>query len=156
MIIDCHGHYTTAPATHEGWRKAQIDAGGDGKAMRDVADPAIGDDEIRESLENTQLRLQRERGTDLTIFSPRAGGMGHHIGTAEMSRQWARRCNDLIKRVCDLNPRNFAPGLPASAVAGGIAHGMHPRTCPLRRGDGPSSAATSIQIPAAATGPIRR
>jgi len=105
MIIDCQGHYTTTPPQHEGWRKAQIDA----KGNPGIEAPAISDDEIRESLENVQLRLQRERGTDLTIFSPRAGGMGHHIGTEEMSRQWARNCNDLIRRVCDLYPDNFAP-----------------------------------------------
>ena len=105
MIIDCHGHYTSAPAAHEGWRKQQIDTGGD----LDADGPVIQDDEIRESLEANQLRLQRERGTDLTIFSPRAGGMGHHIGTEAMSIQWSRICNNLIKRVCDLYPQNFAP-----------------------------------------------
>jgi 4-oxalmesaconate hydratase len=26
MIIDCHGHYTTAPKQHEAWRQAQIEA----------------------------------------------------------------------------------------------------------------------------------
>ena len=26
MIIDCHGHYTTAPRQHEGWRAQQIEA----------------------------------------------------------------------------------------------------------------------------------
>ncbi|ESR24889.1 amidohydrolase family protein [Lutibaculum baratangense] len=109
MIIDCHGHYTTAPAQHEGWRKMQIDCHGDMARMRGQEGPVISDDEIRESLEKTQLRLQRERGTDLTIFSPRAGGMGHHVGTEEMSRQWSRICNDLIRRVCDLYPDNFAP-----------------------------------------------
>ena len=25
MIIDCHGHYTTAPKTLEDWRRRQID-----------------------------------------------------------------------------------------------------------------------------------
>jgi 4-oxalmesaconate hydratase len=105
MIIDCHGHYTSAPAAHEGWRKQQIDTGGD----LDAEGPVIHDDEIRESLEANQLRLQRERGTDLTIFSPRAGGMGHHIGTEAMSIQWSRICNNLVKRVCDLYPQNFAP-----------------------------------------------
>lgn len=105
MIIDCHGHYTSAPAAHEGWRKQQIDTGGD----LDADGPVIQDDEIRESLEANQLRLQRERGTDFTIFSPRAGGMGHHIGTEAMSIQWSRICNNLIKRVCDLYPQNFAP-----------------------------------------------
>lgn len=24
MIIDCHGHYTTAPASHDAFRKQQI------------------------------------------------------------------------------------------------------------------------------------
>ena len=26
MIIDCHGHYTTSPRQHEGWRQRQIEA----------------------------------------------------------------------------------------------------------------------------------
>lgn len=109
MIIDCHGHYTTAPAQHEAWRKQQIDAKGDLSQVGGRESAEISDDEIRESLETTQLRLQRERGIDLTIFSPRAGGMGHHIGTEKMSQQWSRVCNNLIKRVCDLYPKNFAP-----------------------------------------------
>ena len=45
----------------------------------------ITDDQIRESLEGAQLKLQRERGTDVTIFSPRASAMAHHIGTATTS-----------------------------------------------------------------------
>ena len=109
MIIDCHGHYTTAPPAHEAWRRMQIDCNGDRAKLAGKETPVISDDEIRESLENTQLRLQRERGTDLTVFSPRAGGMGHHVGTEDMSHQWARVCNDLIRRVCDLYPQNFAP-----------------------------------------------
>jgi hypothetical protein len=32
----------------------------------------IGDDELRESIEANQLRLMRERGLDMTVFSPRA------------------------------------------------------------------------------------
>jgi len=40
--------------------------------------PKISDDQIRDSLENAQLKLQRARGTDLTIFSPRASAMAHH------------------------------------------------------------------------------
>ena len=70
---------------------------------------SISDDEIRESLEGAQLKLQRERGTDLTIFSPRASWMGHHIGNANTSRFWSEHCNELIRRVCDLYPANFAP-----------------------------------------------
>ncbi|MFT5539345.1 MAG: 4-oxalmesaconate hydratase, partial [Alphaproteobacteria bacterium] len=81
---------------------------------------AISDDEIRESVEGAQLKLQRERGTDLTIFSPRASGMAHHLGNDTTSRYWAELCNDMIYRVCGLYPDNFigvcqlpqSPGVP--------------------------------------------
>ena len=67
----------------------------------------MSDDEIRESIEGNQLKLQRERGTDLTIFSPRASGMGHHIGDESVSLEWSQICNDLIARVVSLYPKNF-------------------------------------------------
>jgi 4-oxalmesaconate hydratase len=113
MIIDCHGHYTTAPPQLEAWRALQLD----GKAP---AAPQISDDELRESLEKAQLKLQRERGADMTIFSPRASKMEHHVGTAEISLQWSRVCNDLIHRIVTLYPKNFvgvcqlpqSPGVP--------------------------------------------
>jgi 4-oxalmesaconate hydratase len=107
MVIDCHGHYTTAPKQVEAWRKNQI-AGLDNPALNPAEGPAISDDQIRESLETAQLKLQRERGTDLTIFSPRASTMAHHIGNAKTSLEWSRVCNDLIHRVCALYPNNFA------------------------------------------------
>jgi 4-oxalmesaconate hydratase len=102
VIIDCHGHYTTAPKALFEWRKRQV-AGSDPGPLK------ISDDEIRESLEGAQLRIQRERGTDLTFFSPRAGSMEHHVGDAAISAAWSRECNDLIHRVCTLYPKNFAP-----------------------------------------------
>ncbi len=84
----------------------------------------ISDDQIRESLEGAQLKLQRERGTDVTIFSPRASAMAHHIGNATTSANWSRQCNDLIHRVCELYPSNFvgvcqlpqSPGVPPENV----------------------------------------
>jgi 4-oxalmesaconate hydratase len=109
MIIDCHGHYTTAPAPLGAYREAQRTALATDPAhigARGVV--AISDDEIRESLEGAQLALQRERGTDLTLFSPRASWMGHHIGNIHTSIHWTEHCNDLIRRVCDLYPDNFA------------------------------------------------
>ncbi|HSD53125.1 MAG TPA: amidohydrolase family protein [Burkholderiales bacterium] len=107
MIIDCHGHYTTAPKQLEAWRKQQIaDLQKPGHAPVKGA-LKISDDEIRASLEAAQLRIQRERGTDLTIFSPRAMGMSHHIGNETTSRHWSEHCNDLIHRVCTLYPANF-------------------------------------------------
>ncbi len=126
MIIDCHGHYPTAPKALEGWRKRQIAALSDTSHAPAKGTLAISDDEIRDSLENTQLRLQRERGTDLTIFSPRASGMSHHIGDATASQHWSEHCNDLVHRVCTLYPRNFAgvcqlpqsPGVPPANCIG--------------------------------------
>jgi 4-oxalmesaconate hydratase len=124
MIIDCHGHYTTAPKQHEQWRQQQIEA--HSKGARAPGRPVITDDEIRDSIRNGQLRVQQERGTDLTIFSPRAAGMGHHLGDAGTSEAWAVACNDLIHRVCALFPDNFvgvcmlpqSPGVsPKTSVA---------------------------------------
>jgi 4-oxalmesaconate hydratase len=59
----------------------------------------ISDDEIRESIETGQFVKQRERGIDLTLFSPRAGSMEHHIGNAHVSEVWSR--------VCIVNPQLF-------------------------------------------------
>src|SRR2546422_9700641 len=93
MIIDCHGHYTTAPKELETYRQKQI---ADLKEPGRVASKgtlSIRDDQIRESIDKAQLKLQRERGTDVTIFSPRAAGMGHHIGNATTSLHWSQVCN---------------------------------------------------------------
>ena len=106
MIIDCHGHYTTAPDGLQAFRQAQI-AGLSDATLPAPDAPKITDEAIRASLENAQLRLMRERGTDLTIFSPRASAMGHHIGTQITSIAWSRACNDLIARVVQLYPHNF-------------------------------------------------
>jgi len=126
MIIDCHGHYTTAPAALEAWRKQQIAAIGDPSKAPSRDALVISDDEIRASLEGAQLKLQRERGTDVTIFSPRAAGMAHHVGDAATSRAWSEVCNDMIHRCVSLYPKNFvgvcqlpqSPGVaPANCVA---------------------------------------
>ncbi|MBN8840600.1 MAG: amidohydrolase [Sphingomonadales bacterium] len=106
MIIDCHGHYTTAPAAHNEWREAQKAAFKAGTAAPRY--PTITDDEIRETLEQNQLRLLRERGADMTIFSPRASAMAPHVGDEAVAIAWARANNDLIKRCVDLYPEIFA------------------------------------------------
>jgi 4-oxalmesaconate hydratase len=119
MIIDCHGHYTTAPEPHQAYREAQLARFIDPTLPPPVL-KSISDDEIRASLEANQLKLQRERGADLTIFSPRASAMAHHLGDEAISRDWTRACNDLIHRVVGLYPDNFigvcqlpqSPGVP--------------------------------------------
>jgi len=121
LIIDCHGHYTTAPDAHQKFRDQQL------AKLKDPLAPTptparISDDEIRETIEKNQLKLQKERGADVTIFSPRASAMAHHVGDEAVSQQWTRACNDLIKRVVDLYPENFvgvcqlpqSPGVPIS------------------------------------------
>src|ERR1700692_4878153 len=126
MIIDCHGHYTTAPGELEKFRDGQI-AGLQESARAPTGTTLdISDEQIRDSLEKAQLRLQRERGTDLTIFSPRASAMAHHIGDERVSQAWTRVCNDLIHRVVNLYPAKFvgvcqlpqSPGVsPANSAA---------------------------------------
>ena len=124
MIIDCHGHYTTAPAAHTAWRTAQQAAWTAGE--RPPPYPSISDDEIRESVDGSQLRLMAERGVDLTVFSPRASAMGHHFGDESVSAAWTVACNDLIARVVRLYPGKFAgvcqlpqsPGVPIARSIG--------------------------------------
>jgi 4-oxalmesaconate hydratase len=125
VIIDCHGHYTTAPAELQKYRDSQVAGLKDPAAKPAAANLKITDAQIRESLEGAQLRFQRERGTDLTIFSPRASAMAHHVGNETTSLNWSRACNDLIARVCSLYPENFvgvcqlpqSPGVPPAHSA---------------------------------------
>lgn len=124
MIIDCHGHFTTAPRQLEDWRDRQV-AALDGPGSAPSPDElAITDGDLRAAIEANQLRLMDERGTDLTIFSPRASFMAHHVGDFDVSSAWARICNDLVHRVSTLFPDRFAMGamLPQSP-------GVEPATC---------------------------
>ncbi|HUZ77079.1 MAG TPA: amidohydrolase family protein [Chloroflexota bacterium] len=122
MIIDVHGHYTTSPPGLQVYRGAQVTQLNDPRKGK----VNISDDEIRDSLENGQLKFQRERGTDLALFSPTAAGMGHHFGGPRISQYWSETCNELIQRVCALYPSNFigvcmlpqSPGVPpANCIA---------------------------------------
>ena len=123
-IIDCHGHYTTEPQDVLDWRKRQIAAIGDRSQTPSVDSLEVSDDQLRQSVEGAQLKLQRERGTSVTIFSPRASGMSHHIGDASVSAAWSRVSNDLIYRLTRLYPKNFIGvcQLPQSP-------GVEPKTC---------------------------
>ena len=105
MIIDCHGHYTTVPEPHNQWRVDQLAAFKAGQPSPEY--PEISDDVVRASIVDNQLRLIQERGSDLTIFSPRASHMGHHEGDQRISKEWTVHCNNMIKRVVDLFPETF-------------------------------------------------
>ena len=119
MIIDCHGHYTTAPDPHQDYRAAQMARLQD-PSLSEPQSAIISDDQIRESIELNQLKLLRERGADMTIFSPRASTMAHHLGDEQVSKTWTAACNNLIARVVELFPEQFigvcqlpqSPGVP--------------------------------------------
>jgi 4-oxalmesaconate hydratase len=119
MIIDCHGHYTTAPDPHQDYRAAQM-ARLQNPSLPEPQSAIISDDQIRESIELNQLKLLRERGADMTIFSPRASTMAHHVGDEQVSQTWTAACNNLIARVVELFPEQFigvcqlpqSPGVP--------------------------------------------
>jgi 4-oxalmesaconate hydratase len=124
LIIDAHGHFTTAPKPLEAWRLRQIASVADRTALPHAGELRIGDDELREALETNQLRQMRQRGHDLTIFSPRAIFMAHHVGDFQVSATWAAICNEVIHRVASLYPLHFAPAamLPQSP-------GVDPASC---------------------------
>ncbi len=109
MIIDCHGHFTTVPQSVRQWRARQLEETNSSAHPPSLARPQVSDDEIREAIENGQVRQQRERGYDMTLLSPIAGLMGHHLGNERTSLDWSEVANDVVRRVCDLFPDNFAP-----------------------------------------------
>ncbi|MET0704174.1 MAG: amidohydrolase family protein [Mycobacterium sp.] len=118
MIIDIHGHYTTAPHAHQEFRDSQL------AALTDPTRPAprpgrIGDDEIRESVELNQLRVLRERGGDVMLFSPKASAMEHHLPDQPTATAWARASNDLVHRVAELYPEAFVPVAQLPQTPGG-------------------------------------
>jgi 4-oxalmesaconate hydratase len=118
VIIDIHGHYTTAPPAHQEFRDAQLAALADPSLT--VPEPAlIPDDAIRESIEGNQLRILRERGGDLMVFSPKASGMEHHVPDPATAGAWASTSNDLVARVVELFPEHFAAVCQLPQTPGG-------------------------------------
>ena len=94
MIIDIHAHYTSAPPQLDAFR---------GRQVSELNRPRrgqlkISDEEIERSLQG-HFRQMRDRGIDKLIFSPRASGMGHEVGSELVSRYWTEVNNDLIDRV---------------------------------------------------------
>ena len=92
---------------HFGTNSSHFSAGKDTSLAKMAA---ISDDEIIDSIENNQLKLIKERGGDLTIFSPKASAMGQHQADLKTSIAWARESNNLIHRVCELFPKTSPPG----------------------------------------------
>jgi len=106
MIIDIHGHYTTEPQALHAFRDKQLAGLLDSARKPATTDLGISDEALVKSVA-PQLKFQKERGSDLTVFSPRASGMAHHVGSEAISAEWTRISNDLIHRICTLLPENF-------------------------------------------------
>lgn len=126
MIIDVHGHYTTVPPAVALWRARQVAAYEAGERLPRAEELDVTDDELRSSVASKQLQTMDERGCDVTLFSPRASKMEHHIGDLAVSTEWARVSNELVYRIAQLFPRRFysvamlpqSPGEdPSSSVA---------------------------------------
>jgi 4-oxalmesaconate hydratase len=118
LIIDIHGHYTTAPQELQDFRDAQL------ASLDDPTRPApevaqISDEALRESVERNQLRILRERGGDLMLLSPKASAMEHHVPDQSTATAWARTSNDLVYRVAQLYPDSFAPVAQLPQTPGG-------------------------------------
>jgi 4-oxalmesaconate hydratase len=126
-VIDIHGHFTTVPQAVRDFRQKQLAAVRDPSQAPSRAMLNVSDDQIRESVQQ-QLKFQRDRGTDVMLFSPTAGAMGHHLGNEATSLEWSQICNDMIHRVCTLYPTNFigvgqlpqSPGVSPKNCAGEI------------------------------------
>ncbi len=126
MIIDCHGHYTTAPKALETWRNQQIAGIKDPALMPKVADLKISDDELRESIETNQLRLMKERGSDLTHLLARAPASWRTTSaTSTYQPTWAAICNELCYRVSPAVPRPLRRPPPCCRNRPGV----DPATC---------------------------
>ncbi|MFJ8112023.1 amidohydrolase family protein [Streptomyces sp. NPDC096132] len=107
MAIDCHGHFTTEPPAFHAFRAAQVDFA-ESRTQDRPRYAGVDDDTLTGIITDNHLRLQRERGSDLTLLSPRASGMGHHVPGQDIATEWARLSNDTVGRVCELFPHNFA------------------------------------------------
>ena len=118
MIIDVHGHFTTLPAEVAQFREAQIEHFDRTGQAPELALPQVSDDDVRQALQNNQVRVMAERGVDLTIFSPRASAMDHHRGNEMTNVIWSRLCNDLVYRATQLFPSHFVGGCQLPQVAG--------------------------------------
>ena len=119
MIIDCHGHYTTAPAALQTFRDAQLAALRRAQAAHRPRTPRISDDQIRDSLEKAQLKLQRERGTRPDHLL--AARLGHGPSPRRCGRQPALEPHLQRPDPSRLQslPAQLRRRLPVAAVAGG-------------------------------------
>jgi 4-oxalmesaconate hydratase len=111
VIVDIHGHFTTAPPQLDAYRGRQLAA----LNRPTRSDMVISEAALDDALEPV-IRQMDARGIDVVFLSPRAAGMGHDIGDFSISRFWTEVNNDLIARACARFPTRLVPvcSLPQS------------------------------------------
>ena len=150
MIIDCHGHYTTA-------RRAHGLAGGPAASVRGRPGPAAVPDDLRRrdprDDRDGQLRLQASAAPTSRSSRPRASGWATTSATSTSAARWAEHCNDLVARVVQLYPDDFVGVCQLPQSPGVADRRTRSSSCAGASTSWASSAATSTPTRAAASGP---
>ena len=135
MIIDVHGHYTTAPKALEDWRNRQIAAieRSLGRCPK-ASELKISDDELRES-DRSATSSRRCRSAAATSRSSRRAPASWRT-TSATSR--CRRPGPRSATSCAPRRQAFPGQLhrrgDAAAVAGRRSEDLHPRAGAVRQG----------------------
>ena len=128
MIIDIHGHFTTVPAQFLEFRKAQLARKFPPSKIVEQAE-TITDDELRVSIESSQIRLQRERGIDLgTVFADRRRH-GPPPGRPDDQPVLDGGLQQRHRPGLPAFPQQFRRRLPASPVPGRAARELPSPNC---------------------------
>ena len=90
MVIDCHGHYTTAPKELQAFRDAQIAALKDPRAPRRRRSLDITDDQIRESVAAAAEVPARSRHRRHDLLAARVGDGASHRRRRRPACDWTR------------------------------------------------------------------
>jgi 4-oxalmesaconate hydratase len=131
MIIDCHGHFTTAPKALEDWRQRQIASLNTPALAPSVSELRISDDELRDAIASNQLRLMRERdGSDDLLAARVVHGAPHR--QLRNQRHVGRHLQHALPPCQRAVPRPVRRRRHAAAIAGCRYQELHRRTRTLR------------------------
>ena len=152
MIIDCHGHYTTAPAAHAAWRSpARRVRGGRGS-------PALPDDlrrrDPRDGRDQPAAPHGRARHRPDRLLPPRLGDGAPHRGPVRQRPLGAGQQRS-DPGWCSCTPSASSVSASSRSPPASRSTARSP-SCAAASRSSVSSAATSTPTRAAATGPPLR
>jgi len=99
VIIDVHGHYTTAPKGLGAYRSTSSNT----KTNLPKRTLEVPDDEIRETIEHGQLKMQRDRGQTSPSSRPPPGGWRITWATRDQSLLDGRPSRADLPRLHDVS-----------------------------------------------------